>query len=123
MTTQPHIDRARATHHKALEALARQCGGASRHTGLQLWRKLRQIEQVASRAATKLCNGEIEQEQFDAEKGNIKTRVISILGGLPPGFFVNGDPRGYALKLEPGSVPFPLYEDWGKFQILAPVIE
>ena len=46
-----------------------------------------------------------------------------VLGGLPPGFFVNGDPRGYALKLEPGSVPFPLHEDWGRYQILAPVID
>jgi hypothetical protein len=123
MNTAPHIDRARATHHKALEALARQCGGASRHTGLQLWRKLRTIEQQASNLAAASCNGDITDEQWQSVKAHIQDRVITVLGGLPPGFFVNGDPRGYALKLEPGSVPFPLHEDRGRYQLLAPVIE
>ena len=51
-----------------------------------------------------------------------ETKIEPLGGKLPKGFFVNLDPRGYALKLEPGSVPYPLHEDWGRYQILAPEI-
>ncbi len=120
----------RTRHHKALEALARQCGGASRHTGLNLWRKLRRIEQQAHRAATAQCNGEAfegepfrDEESLELFKNGITHSVQLVLGGLPPGFFVNSDARGYALKLRPGSVELPLERDWGGNLLLAPIIE
>lgn len=60
-----------------------------------------------------------EPRVFSAQ---IRDKVEKVFGYLPEGFFVNGDPRGYALKLETGSVPYRLHEDWGRYQILAPEI-
>lgn len=68
-----------------------------------LWK----IERDASNAATAQCNGEAYQAQpFRGEaqwEGFISTvgvRVAEVFGKLPPGFFVNGDPRGYALQVD-----------------------
>lgn len=92
--------------------------------GLDAWRKLRRIEQKAAALALQLCNGpELSESDQERIKEEIKRSVAKVFGTLPPGFFINLDPRGYALKLEPGSVPFKLHEDWGRYQILAPVID
>jgi hypothetical protein len=66
----------------------------------------------------------------------IKRRVEQLFGCLPPGFFVNGDPRGYALKLDPEAPQVEglpsakaliesarLHRDWGGYGILSPEIE
>lgn len=110
-----------AMHHDALKSMLPK---DSKLTGEQAWRKLRRIETQAQRFAIQLCNGpelsEAEQDKITAE---LTAKVESVFGGKPPGFFINRDPRGYALKLQPGSVPFRLHQDWGGYQILAPVIE
>lgn len=117
--TQPHIIRAREAHHEALKAMMPL---NSKATGLQVWRKLRLLEAQANSMACKQCSGEITTEEMDTFCESVTLAVKRIFGNVPPGFFVNRDPRGYALKLEAGSVPYALHEDWGRYQILAPEI-
>ena len=116
-----YVERARAGHHEALKAMLPR--GDSR-TGLQLWRQLHRLERQANQTACQLCNGEIEQDMADNVFACISKKVAHLFNGtLPQGFFINRDPRGWALKLEAGSVPHKLHEDWGRYQILAPEID
>ena len=128
-TTQTEqTERARKIHHTALEALC-----TTNTPGLTLWRKLRRLEKEANDAATAQCNGSPyklqpyrEDFQWEAYKGRVAATVKSILGKLPVGFFVNGDPRGYALKINPevkgAVVPEGMHTDLGRYGILAPEI-
>jgi hypothetical protein len=75
------------------------------------------------------CNGEVDytEEEFDTKILAIERRVAAIFGGkLPPGFFVNTDPRGYALKIDPQNASAAvegLHRDWGNYYILAATID
>ena len=122
MKTAEHTIRERAIHHGALECVAKSMG-VEGVNGLTLWRKLRRLEGKATAITTALCNGEIDSDKGESELEQIEAKVAAVFGGkLPPGFFINRDPRGYALKLKAGSVPAPLTQDWGRYQILAPEI-
>lgn len=118
-TNNDWVLKARAQHHDALKAMM---PADSTLSGLQIWRKLRHIENRAERLAVKMCNEPITQEEIDQENMRIESAVEKVFGRKLPGFFINHDPRGYALKLEPNSVPYPLHKDWGSYQILAPEI-
>lgn len=113
------VDRQRAEHHEALKQML---PSGDLRTGLTLWRKLRRIEKAAHSMAEFHCNTGLSEQAIDDEIGKFKRMVLDVFGYLPKGFFINLDPRGYALKLEAGSVPYKLYEDWGRYQILAPEI-
>ena len=115
-----HIEQARAAHHAALRAMM---PSDSTMTGLEVWRKLRRIEGKASAMATKVCNVPNSDEEAERVYMQAESNVEKLFGRKLPGFFINRDPRGYALKLEPGSVPFDLHKDWGDYQILAPLID
>lgn len=122
MSTPAHIERQRATFHAALGSLAQSLGSPVTD-GLKLWRKLRRIEADAHQFAEQCCNYGVEDCDLENHEMKIKFRVARVFGGkLPPGFFINGDPRGYALKLEANSVPDWPHTDWGRYQILAPEI-
>jgi len=136
MKRQLQINEQRHRHHAALAALANSLNPYNKLSGLQLWRKLRRLEIAARSAACAQCNGEgyggqpyRETEAWETFKAETGAKVAAIFGGkLPPAFFVNGDPRGYVLKLDSGNgekaaTEFPLHRDWGNNQILAPVIE
>lgn len=136
MKTETHVIEARQRHHAALKQLADSLG-KNNYTGLALWRKLRRIEQRAHAGATARCNGErfetfdfcSNEDDWDTFTSQIENCVVRVLGGTPPKFYVNGDARGYALKLDSSeggrvkATPFALESDWGSNQILAPVIE
>jgi hypothetical protein len=79
----------------------------------------------AHKAAERYCNGEITEAQSDAVDQRVTERVKRLFGGeLPPGFFINGDPRGYALKIEqPNDKRLISFTDWGGYGILAPEFE
>jgi len=121
--TPEHVIKWRENHHRALETLrAPEC----KLTGLQLWRKLCKIEREASAAALRLCNdSHYSQEEFDTVKDSVKEQIRKTFGQIPPGFFVNSDPRGYALKLDNDKTTIPegMHKDWGGYGILAAVIE
>ena len=70
-----------------------------------------------------------EEDIMDAYKARISKALELILGKLPPGFFVNGDPRGHALKIDPENnlgalliADAGLHTDWGGYGILSPEI-
>lgn len=116
-----HVLRERVRHHEALKAMM---PADSRLSGLQVWRKLRYYECMANRLALQMCNGpEVTEDEKSRIDAQVTAGVEQIFGRPLPGFFINHDPRGYALKLEPASVPYPLHEDWGRYQILAPLID
>lgn len=108
--------RARAAHHAALAELTDK-------DGLSVWRKLRRVEQEISRYSECYCNGGMSLEAFDVRCENAKHKAARIMGKLPNGFFVNRDPRGYALKIESEQLPQGMWKDWGGYGILAPVID
>ena len=101
---------------------------APHQDALKTHRLLRRLEMTVSRATTAQCNGENYQGQpyrndanFQTYLESVESRVAKIFGGqVPQGFFVNTDPRGYALKIDEGFIPDGMATDWGRFGILAP---
>jgi len=122
MSKLDYIARERQEQFEALRALSVQLGRAGREvgTGEQIWRALRRIEAEAGRLAVAYCNGEIGEQEVNEQEEAIYAQVSRVLGDVPKGFFVNHDPRGYAIKLQPGSYSLGLHRDWGGYQILAP---
>lgn len=129
------LEHRRAAHHAALFTLA---GPKNKKTGLQIWRALRKVEHVAHAAATAYCNGDAFTlagtrydfrssgcDAFDAlKRDHIRPAVARAFGGrIPEGFFVNGDPRGYALKIRAEHAPAGMATDWGRNGILAADID
>lgn len=115
------VDRQRKAHHAALRKLAVK---SIKDDGLRLWRKLRRVE-VRTRGATiRDCNdGLSDREKRDIEAAAHR-QVEMILGRIPPGFFVNWDARGCALKIdgENAVIPDGMWRDMGGFGLLAPEI-
>lgn len=93
-------------------------------TPTPLCKKLRQLELKATRYTEKLCNGGTRPDLSEAERKLeiIELQVKKILNIKDDNtFFINRDPRGYALKLsEEYSKDKKIYKDWGGYGILAP---
>lgn len=121
---QAQLDR----HYKALEALAKHLGVDSPN-GKKLSVALLKLEQEAHSKAEAYCNGDINSEEWDAVQDAIEQRVKTLFGGCDvPGFFVNGDPRGCALKIDSDTQAqfiekIGLYKDWGGYGLLSPTID
>jgi hypothetical protein len=82
---------------------------------------LRRIEKREHRFAEAYCNGDVTltDEEWEARDANTKRQIAKILGYQPIGLFINGDPRGYALKVQSenaGDLP----QDWGGYGLIAP---
>ena len=99
----------------------------SYYEAFELYKKLHRIEARMSRIFTDECNGYSNLTEDQEEKRD--ARVLKQLNTLLPGLktiFLNGDPRGYALKVKPEEVKelrdkdINLYTDWGGYGILAP---
>ena len=99
------------------------------NTGLDnvtLCKKLRRLESKAHKLATDYCNGDngVDSENWDSLCEPILKAVRKILKcaeSFP--IFVNGDARGYALKIDSDYMEhkeLTLYQDWGHYGILAP---
>jgi hypothetical protein len=115
-------------HYKALEQLAKLCG-VENPDGKKLSVALLKLEREAGKIATDYCNGDngVNSENFDKIAGHIENQVHVMFGGDLEGFFINGDARGYALKLSDWAMrgiyqDIPLHRDWGGYGILAPEI-
>lgn len=115
-----HVNKWRENHHRALETLR---SPDCKKTGIQLWRGLRRIESYTHHAATAYCNGDMYEDTYETVKAKAEKGVKKIFGKLPDGFFINSDPRGYALKLDEKHVPKGMHTDWGGYGILAATIE
>lgn len=82
---------------------------------------LLKAEREANRRATKECNEAISEEDSDKWWDNFNRRLTKNLGveKMPDGFFINHDPRGYALKMREKTFD-GLWTDFGGYGILAP---
>jgi len=82
--------------------------------------RLAKLERKAHRAAENYCS--IPNYNYDSAHDGIMSRVaILFKGKIPEGFFINGDPRGFALKIKPDHVPDGMHKDWGGYGILMPI--
>jgi hypothetical protein len=106
------------------------------NTGIEpvkLCKSLRRLEAKAHQLATDYCNGEngVNTENWEIKTAPILAAVRKIL--YPNGMtgdgqkdwciFLNGDCRGYALKIRSEYVSnnnIAIYKDWGGYGILAP---
>ncbi len=86
------------------------------------WNRLRHIENMANWYALKYANGEMQEDRYEAQQQEIEKATLKLFNNYLGGFFVNSDPRGYALKLNNEVVKLPegLHTDWGGYGILAP---
>jgi hypothetical protein len=84
---------------------------------LALCRKLRRLETAAQRAAEAYCNGVLDSDAYAARVAATRAKLTELLGPTGNAVLINGDPRGYALKLEPAQ---GLPRDWGGYGLLAP---
>jgi len=52
------------------------------------------------RLAVALCNGDVDQEEYDRKQERIRQRLTPLLDVLGIGVAFGGDPRGYTVKLQ-----------------------
>lgn len=99
------------------------------HEPVKLCKKLFRLESAAHRLSTQWCNGFIDSDKWSIETDKIIDKVYDILGKnkcIETGLFVNGDARGYALKLSSDwttgyrDMDRDIYCDWGGYGIVAP---
>lgn len=84
--------------------------------------KLYRLEAKQSRLAVAYCNGELKMEEYLDRSEQVISQAIDLLGPRSkPIIEANGDPRGYALKLdEEWSRDKKIYRDFGGYGILCP---
>lgn len=108
-----------AEHCDALKAMLPP--GSPISSGYEAYRRLRRLELMGQRLAVRISTDpELTQEDQERVKMKIREGLRAIFDRTLPGLFLNWDPRGYCIKLEPKSVPHDLHKDWGGNQILAP---
>lgn len=116
-------------HYATCERLAKYLG-MEKPDGKKISVALFKLERKAHANTERACNdssyGQTEQ-MLDRER--VYDEVRRALTAIPPGFFVNGDPRGYALKIDNETSKgkalieaVKLYTDWGGYGILSPDI-
>lgn len=128
MTKQQRRTEQLEAHYRSLERLAARCGVANPN-GKKLSVALLKLEREAHQAAEDYCNGvrfQESEEAWDNFTESIKEEVQALFKQNLDGFFVNGDPRGYALKIQTEQMKayetIRLHQDWGGYGILSPEI-
>lgn len=97
---------------------------------VKLCKKLRRLETEGERLAVAYCNGKMQSDAYDASSDKLMAKVNSLLGNgvdtsAVVAVFHNGDPRGYALKIDDewmraNARDSRLHRDWGGYGIIAP---
>jgi len=115
-------------HYNNLASLFTLLGGKTANgkvlTGRQLSLKLLKLENYAHTAALDWCNGDITMEKFEQVSEDVTGQILELFPNIK-GFFVNGDARGYALKIKTeimNELKYPIGTDWGGYGILSPEI-
>jgi hypothetical protein len=107
-------------------ALRRIFPDASIKGPVSLYARLHQLEAEAQRLAELECNEPLPEGYAEKKEASIKRRLGRVLGVTDVPVFLNGDPRGYALKIddvwmrEHRDLAEGLATDWGGYGILAP---
>lgn len=85
---------------------------------------LENLERTGHRLAEAYCNGEIDSEYYDSKMSIIRDQLaVRIPHAVAKEILLNGDPRGYFLKLNDEYVrknKIAIETDWGGYGILAP---
>lgn len=107
------------------ETLRRMFPATADEDPIALCKRLCLLEGQANRGAVRLCNGEIEQDDWERMSARFLARLETILEFIAAGIpcFINGDPRGYALKIDcewSGVADSGIHRDWGGYGIIAP---
>ena len=93
--------------------------------GLKIFEKLRRYENRQHKFNEDQCNFDIPENEIEKKELKLLKSLQDLLPGCKT-LFINGDPRGYALKYEQSEVEklrkssFNSYQDWGGYGILAP---
>ena len=77
---------------------------------MALYKRLRRLEARLNRLAVAWCNGEIEQEQWETACVKPQAELDKLFSGRT--VHLNGDPRGYTIKVS-GNLPINTPTDWG----------
>ena len=93
---------------------------------IKLCKKLHRLEREAHKLAMDYCNGEngVNSENWEEKSEEILIRAkmfLNVTDGYP--IFLNGDARGYALKIKDSYVrdmQLAIHTDFGGYGILAP---
>jgi hypothetical protein len=93
--------------------------------------KINGLERRAHKFAEDVCNIPMNESTVERKYQAYEREATELFGGeLPNGFFINRDPRGYALKIDDTTIRdqadkwqaqghWP-YQDWGGYGILSP---
>ena len=95
---------------------------------VSLCKKLRRLEAKAAALALQNCNVGVPEDEYWIRKEAILTKVQILLGYATSDVpvFLNGDPRGYALKIDDEwmrKTSARLHNDMGGYGIIAPDLE
>ena len=94
------------------------------YDNITLCKKLFRLEKKAHKLSTDYCNGVLNCNEWEIETDKILLKVYQILNANNNiKIFVNGDCRGYALKIcdeDIKSKKLNIYCDWGGYGIIAP---
>lgn len=95
-----------------------------------LCRKLYNLEKTASNLAVNYCNGTngVTTDRWEELSNNMLKRVFAVLNideksEIAKNIFINGDPRGYAIKIKDSYVRennLIIHRDFGGYGIIAP---
>ena len=97
----------------------------AKKSGIALCRAVRRLENKGHKLAEDYCNGLIDTDQWEPISDKLTGKINALLGneaGKVP-VFLNGDPRGYALKIEDCYIrdnDISIYRDFGGYGIIAP---
>ena len=93
---------------------------------VKLCKKLFSLENRMHKVAEDLCNGIVDDDQYEAICLDIRDKTGKILGtGADTSYlYINGDPRGHALKFQHwftrDTAGQDIYRDMGGYGIVAP---
>jgi len=88
-----------------------------------LVQKLLILEQTAHKLSTDYCNGVVDYDEWDIKTDKLLEKLDKIIGykAKKVPCFINGDARGYALKIKSEyCTDITIHRDWGGYGILAP---
>ena len=113
-------------HYSTLAKLAANCGVIN-PDGKKLSLKLLKLEAQAHKLSTDYCNGVIQMEQWDNDTDMLLEDIQNLFNRNLKGLFINGDARGYAIKIKDEVVrseysEIGMHTDWGGYGILSPEI-
>jgi len=87
---------------------------------VSLYKRLHRLEAEAHSAAERYCSYPTPEGYWEKKEASVLRRVKEILGAGPE-ILVNGDPRGYALKIQTEAAKYlDIHKDWGGFGIICP---